>query len=171
MDKRMAVAAVATMIVAGAALAGPERLEFPKDYRSTFTYVTTRDMHRGGNTIVDIYANPAAVKGRKEAVLPNGSVVLMEAWSAKLDDKQQPVVDTKGRMVKNELRGFVIMEKQAGWGSAYPAETRNGDWDYASFGLDGARRSGSTADCFECHGQLKDLDYVYTKPDLEDLPQ
>ena len=169
MANRMIGVSIIVLILAGGAFAGPERVEFPKDHKATFTYVTTRDMHRGGNTVVDIYANPTAVKGGKAQTLPSGSIVLMELWSAKLDDKQQPPLDAEGRMIKNEFRGIVMMEKRVGWGDAYPADVRNGDWEYASFSTAGVRRDGPTASCFECHGALKDLDYVYTKFEIEEL--
>jgi hypothetical protein len=165
-NKAVAIGLGALLVVGGAALAGPERVEFPKDYKSSFTLVTTRDMHRGGNTVVDIYANPVALKAGKADVLPSGSIILMEAWSAKLDGQQQPEIDAQGRMIKDQFRGIVMMEKRAGWGEAYPANVRNGDWEYAAFSTAGERRTGPTADCFECHGGVKELDYVFAKPEL-----
>src|SRR5262249_23881620 len=137
MSNRTMAVSLAVLLVGGAALAGPERIEYPKDYKQTFTLFTTRDQHRGGNTVVDIYANPIALKAAKADVLPTGSIILMEAWSAKLDANQQLVVDGNGRLDKDHFRGIVLMAKRTGWGEAYPPDVRNGDWDYAAFSTDG----------------------------------
>src|SRR5262245_29880756 len=169
MTNRMIGVGILTLIFAGVAFAGPERVEFPKDSKTSCTLVATRDGHRGGNGIVDVYVNQVALKGGKQAELPSDSYVMMETWSAKLDAQQQPMLDANGRMIKDQLRGLVAMEKRAGWGKAYPADLRNGDWEYASFSLDDVRREGSTQSCFECHGAVKELDYVFVKPDIEEL--
>jgi hypothetical protein len=170
MAKRMiAAAAVVALAMGGAALAGPEKIEFPKDYKTSFTHFTTRDMHRGNNVIADIYANTVALEAAKADELPAGSIILMETFTAKLDAQQQPLIDANGRMIKDQVRGIVIMEKRAGWGAAYPEDVRNGDWEYAAFSPAGVRGTGATASCFECHGGVKDLDYVFAKPDLAEF--
>src|SRR5262245_1357375 len=119
MAKRMIAVAAAGLLLGSAALAGPEKIEFPKDYKTTFTHFTTRDAHRGNNVIVDIYANTVAMEAAKADELPTGSIILMEAFAAKLDAQQQPLLDANGRMIKDQARGIVMMEKRAGWGAAY----------------------------------------------------
>ena len=160
----------ACMLVGGNALAGPELVEFPADYKSTFTYVVTRDPHLGGNTVVDIFANEPAVESANGVdPLASGSIMVMEAYRAKLDANEEPVLDDNGRFMKDQLRGIVVMEKRSGWGEMYPAELRNGEWEYAVFTLEGERRDRPSTSCLECHGPLHELDYVYTFFDLADI--
>ena len=160
----------ACLLVAGDAGAGAELIDFPDDYKSTFTYVTTHDQHLGGNTVVDIYANYMAIYGANGAdPLANGSVMLMETYRAKLDDDEQPVLDENGRMIKGQFRGIVMMEKRNGWGEIYPEELRNGEWEYALFTTNGVARDRPITSCLECHGPLHELDYVYTFFELADI--
>ena len=60
--------------------------------------------------------------------------------------------DTNGRFIKDEQIGYAVMEKRAGWGGEYPAELRNGEWEYQAFGA--ARAVNTKANikgCFECY--------------------
>ncbi len=38
-----------------------------------------------------------------------------------------------GRFVKGDVIAYAVMELRTGWGTEYPAEWRNGEWEYASF--------------------------------------
>jgi hypothetical protein len=56
------------------------------------------------------------------------------------------------------------MEKRAGWGAEYPADIRNGEWEYRAFKTD---RTPNTAanlqNCFKCHKPLDArLDFVFS---------
>jgi hypothetical protein len=59
------------------------------------------------------------------------------------------------------------MEKQAGWGAEYPAELRNGEWEYQSFRADkSVNDKANLKACFECHKPLesrKDFVFSYDK--------
>ena len=56
-----------------------------------------------------------------------------------------------------------VQEKQAGWGSEYSPETRNGEWEYAWFAADGKRKAGKTMEkCFACHKGVAVSDYNFT---------
>lgn len=163
--------AFAPFLIVASAVAGPERVEFPKDWEQTYTFAATRDMHRGGNTIVDIFVNAAAVaSGRGDGPLGSGSKIVMKGTRAKLDANGQPLLDDKGRMIKDTASGAItVMEKRAGWGADNPPDLRNGDWEYATFGADGVRGTGSTQSCFECHGALEELDYVFTRLEISEI--
>ena len=152
------------------AFAGPEKIEYPKDWEKTFTLATTRDMHRGGNTIVDIFVNPIGVQsGKGEGPLASGTVIVMKGHRAQLDANNQLVYDAKGRLIKADASGAItVMEKRTGWGAEYGA-LRNGEWEYATFNAEGVRGTGSTQSCFECHGQLSEFDYVFTRFEISEI--
>src|SRR3546814_11730730 len=57
------------------------------------------------------------------------------------------------------------MEKQPGWGEAYPDDKRNGDWDYAWFDAEGTLKHSDPAryeGCFSCHQSRAGRDYTFT---------
>ena len=146
-----------------AALAGPENVSFPADYKTTFKIIDTRDFHLGGNTVAVIYANQIAIdSAKKGGALASGSVFLMETYRAKVDNGA-PVLDDKGRMIKDSINGINMMERRTGWGKDYPAEWRNDEWEFATFTADGQRRTGNLQPCFECHKPVGDagFDYAY----------
>ena len=61
-----------------------------------------------------------------------------------------------------------MMEKRDGWGVGYPAEWRNGNWEFASFTADRALRDVSLQSCFDCHRPVGDagFDFVYVSPEM-----
>jgi plastocyanin len=53
------------------------------------------------------------------------------------------------------------MEKKAGYGTEYPPELRNGDWEYAVFSPAGALNDKANyKGCFECHKPHEKQDFV-----------
>lgn len=170
MLQRALIVGAAGAMIALTALAGPERVEYPENWERTYTHITTRDMHRGGNTIVDIFANPIAIQsGGGEGPLASGSKIVMKGTRAKLGADGQPLYDADGRMIKDTASGAItVMEKRAGWGAAYAENVRNGDWEYAVFAADKARSNASTQSCFECHGALPEFDFVFTRIEISE---
>lgn len=56
-----------------------------------------------------------------------------------------------------------VMEKRAGWGAEYPADLRNGEWEYARFTPDGKLNTGANDKaCFQCHKPHEKQDFVKT---------
>jgi hypothetical protein len=57
------------------------------------------------------------------------------------------------------------MEKRMGWGAEYPADKRNGEWEYQAFKADGSVNDKADLNpCFTCHLQkvgAKD-DFVFS---------
>ena len=159
----------ACLLVAGDAGAGAELIDFPDDYKSTFTYVTTRDQHLGGNTVVDIYANYMAIYGANGAdPLANGSVMLMETyrpnWTMTNSRCWTKTARDQGPVPRHRHDG-----KAQRLGEIYPEELRNGEWEYALFTTNGVARDRPITSCLECHGPLHELDYVYTFFELADI--
>jgi len=167
--------AAAVTCVGFTAFAGPEKVaSLPADLHSTFTLIATRDFHLGGNAIADVYVNQVALaSGNGDAPLAGGSFIAMEVFTAKVDAGNQPIVDDKGRLIKDQLRAINVMEKRPGWGVEYSDKIRNGEWEYASFNPQGVKSTNSTQSCFECHGTLRDLpfDFLYTRTELTDAAQ
>jgi hypothetical protein len=60
------------------------------------------------------------------------------------------------------------MEKRAGWGTDYPDDKRNGEWEYQVFRAD--KTVNTTADlnaCFGCHKPQAKQDFVFTYDKLK----
>lgn len=163
----MPVAVVLLLALTASTAAGPEKVGFPSGYKSHVLYAT---VDRPDNkTVRDLYASPAAA--RRAALgppLPEGTVITMEVYKAKVDDKGEPVKDASGRMVRTpDLVGVFVMEKRRGWGAEYPETFRNGEWEYARFTADGQRPPNFDAKpCFQCHKPMSGQDFVFSLPKL-----
>jgi plastocyanin len=93
--------------------------------------------------------------------LPDGTVLTLVQYKAQLDAAGAPVKDARGRFTKGDLIAFTVMEKRQGWGSEYPAELRNGEWEYAVFSPAGVlNEKANYKGCFECHKPHEKQDYV-----------
>ena len=151
----------AVLLAATVSFAGPEKIAFPAGYKEGRLYAMSD--RPDNKTVRDLYANTAAVQaGQAGRPLPSGSVLSMEVYQAKVDDKGNPVKGPDGRFLKGNLVGVFVMEKRAGWGTEYPESLRNGEWEYARFGSDGGRQNPDTKPCFECHKPESAKDYVFT---------
>jgi plastocyanin len=141
--------------------AGPEKISYPTGWKDHVLYTTVDrydvKQHR------ELYAStPAAVQAMKDGKpLPDGTVLTLVQYKAQVDAAGAPVKDAKGRFVKGDLIAFTVMEKRAGWGSEYPAELRNGEWEYAVFSPAGVlNEKANYKSCFECHKPHEKQDYV-----------
>jgi plastocyanin len=141
--------------------AGPEKINFPAGWKDhvLYTIVDRYDVkqHR------ELYAStPAAVQAMKEGKpLPHGTVLTLVQYKAQVDAAGNPVKDAKGRFTKGDLIAFTVMEKRAGWGTEYPPELRNGEWEYAVFSPAGVlNEKANYKACFECHKPHEKQDYV-----------
>jgi hypothetical protein len=84
-------------------------------------------------------------------------------YNTSLDAQGNPVKDANGRFVKTDIRGYTAMEKRTGWGAEYPAEMRNGDWEYQAFTA--AKAVNANADlktCFTCHKGQETVDFLFS---------
>jgi plastocyanin len=156
-----AAVAVALLALVGRGSAGPDKISYPAGWKDhvLYTVVDRYDVkqHR------ELYANtPAAVQAMKEGKpLPDGTVLTLVQYKAQVDAAGVPVKDAKGRFVKGDIIAFTVMEKRAGWGTEYPAELRNGEWEYAVFNPAGVLNDKANyKSCFECHKPHEKQDYV-----------
>jgi len=146
------------------------RVSFPADYKTRFTKYLTLNFP-DENRVSLFYANPAALKAASTgAPLPDGSMILVESFSARLDEKENPIQGSDGSFVPDKLAGYGAMERQAGWGAEFPEMLRNDDWNYASFNTDKVIRSDfNQAQCLACHKPLPKDSHLFTMKRLREF--
>ena len=144
------------------------RIRFPADFKSGYTYYTTINF-TDRKQVRRYYANATAVKAAKEGKeLPDGSVLLVEVFKAKLGPDKKPVTGADGFFVADTLAAYTAMERRAGWGKDIPAILRNGDWNYAVFKADKSLRPNvNQATCLACHKPLDKDSYVFSLKELQ----
>jgi len=166
--------AVSAACVAGGALlaatgmAGPDNIKFPEGYDKGVLYAVV-DRH-DIKQYRELYSTPEAVKAVREGKpIPHGTVLTVVQYGAKKDEKGNVVKDAKGRFVKGDLIGYGVMEKRKGWGAEYPAEWRNGEWEYSAFTKDrkpNAKANANSKSCFVCHKPHEGQDFVMSLASL-----
>ena len=94
--------------------------------------------------LLTTYLNPAAFEAldNKAGVLPNGAIVVKENY-------------TPG----SELAATTVMYKRTGYNPDH------NDWFWLKVLADGTvEKEGMVMGCQECHGDVKDNDYIWTGP-------
>jgi plastocyanin len=155
------VVAVTLAALAMPGAAGPDKITFPANWKDHVLY-TTVDRH-DIKQHRELYASSqAAVDAMKAGrPLPDGTVLTLIQYKAQVDAAGNPIKDAKGRFIKGDLIAHTVMQKQKGWGAEYPAEWRNGEWEYAAFGPDGKlNEKANYKACFECHKPHEKQDFV-----------
>ena len=133
------VASIATAVAAFAAVvpacAGGDKVAFPENHAAgvLFTTVDRPDNKQFRDLYTSAEALDAAKKGEP---LPSGTVITLIQYAAKLDAQGNPEKDANGRFIKGNLIGYTVMEKRTGWGTEYPDDIRNGEWEYQAFKAD-----------------------------------
>lgn len=148
------------------------RVIFPADYKTRFTKYLTLEFPED-KQVRYLYANPAAVKAAGAGdPLPDGSMIFVEVFNARLDGSGNPVKGSDGFFAPDQLVGFAAMERQAGWGDEIPEMLRNGNWNYAPFSTDKIYRSGfNQAQCLACHKPLSSDSHLFTMKQLHEVAQ
>lgn len=153
---------VAAAIAGGAVHAGPENVRFPVGWEKWERYGTV-DRH-DTRQYRELFAPAEVVKAVRAGLpIPDGAVLVMAIHAARVDGQGAPVRGADGRFVSDKLAAVTVMEKRKGWGADYPAEWRNGEWEYASFFPDGRPNEKANAtirNCFVCHKPHAKQDYV-----------
>ena len=171
--RRAITAAISAACVVGGALAagvasGPDLIQFPEGFEKGVLY-STLDRH-DTKQYRELYSTPEAVKAVREGrPIPSGTVLTLVQYAARKDDKGNVLKDARGRFVKGDLIGYTVMEKRKGWGAAYPAEWRNGEWEYAAFTKDrkpNAKANANIKNCFACHKPHEQQDFVISLASL-----
>lgn len=138
---------------------GGDRIKLADNFGTLYTTIDRADNKQYREYYANAVALAAAQKGES---LPAGSVLTGALFKAKLDEKGDPQKGSDGRFMKDELIGYIVMEKQKGWGATIPAEFRNGEWEFQSFTIAKAvNEKANLKACFECHrdkvGSAKDF--------------
>ena len=155
------VAAIGTQVRAGG-----DKIVFPEGFDKGVLYTT---VDRADNKQYrELYTSQAAVDAAKKGEpMPDGTVVTLVQYRAKLGADGNPEKDANGRFIKGDLAAYTVMEKRKGWGAEYPENIRNGEWEYQAFTA--AKQPNPNAKltaCFECHKplpQASDLLFTYGK--------
>jgi hypothetical protein len=163
-----ATLAVATLLTVAPTGAGGDKIAFPDGYAGGVMYMTFD--HAATKTFRQLYTSSAAVAAAKKGEpLPNGTVITMVNYAVKLDAQGNPEKDASGHFIKTDtIAGYGVMEKRAGWGTEYPDNVRNGDWEYQVFKADKTPNpAAKLSACFECHKPQDKQDYVYSYDKLK----
>jgi plastocyanin len=154
------VAIVVGMLVAVPGDAGPEKVAFPDNWKNGVLYATVDRYDT--KQYRELYATPEAVQAAKEGKpLPSGSVLTMVVHKAQVDAQGNPIKDANGRFMKGDLAFYAVMEKRTGWGTEYPDNLRNGEWEYSAFLPDQKfNEKANFKACLECHKPHEKIDYV-----------
>jgi hypothetical protein len=165
---RIAVTATVAIIAAAAAAAsvraGSDRIAFPNDYAKGVVYQT--EDRSGNKQVREFFTSREAVEA---APLPSGSVITVVRYAAQLDAEGNPAKDANGRFIKtNNILGYSVREKRAGWGAEYPEGKRNGEWEYRVFRADRTANPDTNYDnCFGCHKSQESQEYMFTFDSLK----
>ena len=140
--------------------AGPEKIAFPASYKDHVLYATV-DRY-DNKQYRELYGTPEAVKAVREGKpIPSGTVLTLVQYKAQVDAAGNPVKDPNGRFIKGDLVGVTVMEKRTGWGTEYPDDIRNGEWEYSAFTADlKFNDKANYKACFQCHKPHAKQDYV-----------
>lgn len=157
------LATIAIVALTVSVRAGGDKVVFPADYTNGVAYLT---LDRADNKQVREYITSRAAidAAKKGAPLPNNTVITVVQYAAQLDPQGNPAKDTNGRFMKtNNILGYTVMQKEAGWGTEYPEAKRNGEWEYQVFRADKTPNPNANLDaCFNCHKPQANNDFVYT---------
>lgn len=139
-----------------------ERIAFPADYKSFINYLSL-DRVQNHDQIIRLFANDMALDAASAGKeLPNGSILVGEIYAAKKDGDGNVVTSSLDRRIRGKLAAVAVMQKGDGWGTSFPEEFRNGDWDFAIFSPDGKRLDKDLNACRQCHAPLVDKQHVFS---------
>src|ERR1700754_3914721 len=133
----IALGSASGALIGYSALAGGDKVAFPEGFEKGTLYAVV-DRY-DNKQYRELYATPAAVDAiRKGAPIPSGTVLTLVQYKAQPGPDGKPAKDANGRFVKGDLVAYTVMEKRNGWGTEYPDDIRNGEWEYQVFGPDKA---------------------------------
>ncbi|MEA2929205.1 MAG: hypothetical protein QOG38_1633 [Hyphomicrobiales bacterium] len=162
-----ALVGVGVFALATQVRAGGDKVVFPEGFDKGVMFTT---VDRPDNKqFREVYTSQAALDAAKKGEpLPDGTVITLLQYRAKLGADGNPEKDANGRFIKtNELLAYTVMEKRKGWGAEYPDNIRNGEWEYQAFQADKqVNTKAKLTACFECHKPLppgQDFVFLYNK--------
>jgi hypothetical protein len=166
LNGRIAIAMIGIASAVVPAQAGGDKIAFPEDYAKGVLYTT---VDRADNKqFRELFTSAAAVEAAKKGQpMPSGTVITLVQYAAKLDAQGNPEKDANGRFIKTNILAYTVMEKRTGWGTEYPDDVRNGEWEYQAFKADKTPNTAAKLSaCFGCHKPLdakQDFVFSYDK--------
>ncbi len=158
-----ALVGLGVVVFASHVKAGGDKVVFPEGFDKGVLYTT---VDRADNKQYrELYTSQAAVDAAKKGEpMPDGTVVTLVQYRAKLDAAGNPEKDANGRFIKGELAAYTVMEKRKGWGTEYDEKIRNGEWEYQAFtAAKAVNTNAKLTACFECHKPLpSSVDFLFT---------
>jgi Cytochrome P460 len=167
-----ASAALALSAMPGPVRADGDKVVFPESFAQGVMYAS-QDL-ANPKEFREFYITPGALAAaRAGEPLPSGTVVTLVRYKVELDAQGNPVKGADGHFVKTgALVAYRVMEKRTGWGSEYPADKRNGEWEYQAFLPDGKVDAGAHLDaCFACHKNGDSTNFMFTADKLKAAAQ
>jgi plastocyanin len=146
--------------LACSAFAGPENIKFPNDYLKGVLYQTLD--RPDSKQYRELYTQAEVIDAvRKGKPIPSGAVIMLVQWSVEQDANGVPLKGADGRFIKKDILAHTVMEKRSGWGAEYPADMRNGEWEYQAFNAQGQPNpKANIKACFQCHLPHAKQDFV-----------
>jgi cytochrome c553 len=143
------------------------KMAFPEEYGRFFRKYYTINFP-AANEVRFYYANDIALRAAKAGTpLPDGSILLAEVFTAKLDGNKKPATGPDGFYLPDKLTRYTGMEREADWGTDIPELLRNENWNYAIFTSPKQPQQGvNQAECLACHKPLSDVSYTFTLKQL-----
>lgn len=140
---------------------------FPEGYEKSFTKYHTLNFP-ATQQVRYYFANKVALDAARDGKpVPNGAMLLVEAYAAKLDQDKKPVMGPDGFYVPEKILLYTAMARDAGWGKDFPDMLRNEEWNYAIFTAARQHRPGvNQAECLACHKPLDKVSYLFTLKEL-----
>lgn len=146
----------------------PDYVEFPENYRDTYTQYTTVNRANGKQVAV-LYANEPAIKSIKygDQLVP-GSKVVMEIYKFLKNDEGDPIKRADGIYEKGDLAAIAIMEKSIEWSNKFNSDHRSEEWGFAIYDPKGNIKKNDL-DCASCHVSLTtNQDNIFTHIQLKE---
>ena len=148
-----------TMATATAPAGADGTLPFPTDYKSWPKFLVEIPKAEA-KQVRDIYINPTGARTSAGQSFPNGTVMVMELYKAKMDG-DKPAAGMDGKLVKGDLAKVFVMGKDQGWGDKLPENLKNGDWIYAAYDATSKPLMEDFTKCRACHMPLAQKDFVH----------
>lgn len=138
-------------------------LEFPADYKSTYTNYMAAD-RLNGKQFISLYANDVAYAGaRADGKLPYGSVLVGELYPAVADADGEPLESALGHLIHEDApSALVVMQRIEGNDAKWGDDLKVGDWAFEVFSPTGENLGKDTTACRECHTPLDSTEYMFS---------
>jgi hemoglobin len=107
----------------------------------------------------ELFINAVGAATKAGQPFPNGTVMVMELYTVKLDG-DVPVTGPDGKLMKGDLAKIFVMAKGEGWGQDVPENLRTGNWVFGAYAPDGKALAEDFGKCRGCHAPLAMKDFV-----------